>query len=423
MKWLFAIKILAGVLCLNLVLAGCGGVATQSKNSKSTNTADTGQTGQDTKVIKIGAPYPLTGAWAENGQNCVKGMKLAAQTINKNGGIEALGGAKLKIATADTGSDNPSNASTVTSKLINDDNVSALVGDYVSSMTLPGSTAAEKGMVPMITQSYSDEITSRGYKYIFQLAPTASELGSVAIKDYLDIAKSQGITVNSIGIVGSNDASAKKQSEALKSQSEKLGLKVNPYVTYPTDLSSASSIVNKISSAKPDIVSVEGPLNPLTLIIKTIRQRGIDSQIIGPSGGGFLSPGFSKILGKYAEGAISVSAWNDDMDLDGVKKAAKAYNKKYNTKFMPQEAGESYVAVYVLKAAMEKAKSSEPSKIRDALANIELTSGIASAMPPGKIAFNKRGLNKYAESIVIQWQNGVPKTIWPRDVGSAKVEN
>jgi branched-chain amino acid transport system substrate-binding protein len=417
MKIVSALKLLIGVLCFSFVLSGCG-VATQS--SKSSDNSSAG--GQTVKEIKIGAPYPITGAWAENGQNNVNGMLLAADQINKDGGIKALGGVKIKIITADTGSDNPSNAMTVTSKLINDDKVNALVGDYVSSMSLPGSTAAEQGKVPMITQSYSDQLTSRGYKYLFQLPPTATALGSVAIKDYLDITKSQGKTVKSIGIIGSNDASAKNQSEALKNQSESLGLKVAPYVTYPTDLSDASSIINKIKQSNPDVISVEGPLPGLTLIIKAIRESGITTPIIGPSGGGFLAAGFPKILGKYAEGTMSVSAWNDDMNLDGIKTVAEAYDKKYGTAFMPQEAGESYVAVYIIAAAIEKAKSADPKKIRDAIASLNLTSGTASAMPPGKIEFNDNGLNKDAESIVIQWQNGVPRTVWPKNVATAEIK-
>ncbi|TAM74727.1 hypothetical protein EPN44_10455 [bacterium] len=371
-------------------------------------------------VVRIGAPYPLTGAWAEGGQGCLNGMELAADEINRAGGIEALKGAKIEIDPVDTGSTDPTQAQSVTAELIGDKKVSALVGAYVSSLSLTVSTAAEQAKVPMLTQSYVDTLTQRGYQYLFQLPPVASSLGGAALKFYVQIAATQHKNVKTIAAIGSNDASIKAQITAVKDDAEKTGIKVSSFDLYPIGISDASAIVNHLEQGKPDAVFLGGPLPDVTLIIKAIRARGITTPIIGPAGGGFLSAGFAELKAD-SNGIMSTSAWNDDMSLPGVKRAAEEYKKRFKAPFMPQEAGESWVSVYVLTAAIERAKSAEPEKIAAALRGMTLSMGPASAMPPGKITFGAGGRNLHAMPIMVQWFNGIPHTVWPRSVSSSPI--
>jgi ABC-type branched-subunit amino acid transport system substrate-binding protein len=87
-----------------------------------------------------------------------------------------------------------------------------------------------------------------------------------------------------------------------------------------------------------------------------------------------------------ANGTVAISPWNWDLNLPGVAAAAAAYDKEYNVSFMPVESGESWAGVQQIVAAINAAKSADPSKIRDALASTTFSSGPASAMPPGKVS-------------------------------------
>lgn len=401
------------LLLVALVLAACGGVATQGE--------ETG--GGKVEAVKIGAPFPLSGAWAENGQNNVQGMELAADEINKAGGIEALDGAKLEVATVDTSSDDPSQAQSVTTRLIDDQKVSALVGSYLSSLTLTTSTAAERAQVPMVTQSFVDELTGRGYKNIFQLPPKSSAFGSGTVQYYVDIAEAQGKSVQTAAIVGSNDAATKAQAEAVRDEAKKQGIEIGAFTLYPPGLNDTSAVVNKIKGAQPDVIFAGGPVGDITRIIKNLRGRGVEAPIVGTGGTGFLVKGLAEGLGEQVNGVLSLSAWNEDMQISGAEaigQASEAYKKRYDEPFMPQEAGESYVAVYLIKEAIEQAKSNDPKKIRDALAGMNVDSGPQAAMPPGKITFDETGMNKFATPIMIQWQDQVPKTVWPEDVAATE---
>ena len=87
--------------------------------------------------------------------------------------------------------------------------------------------------------------------------------------------------------------------------------------------------------------------------------------------------------------------------------------------FMPQEAGESWVAVHQLAKLMEEGATCSPQALRDALAGAEFTSGPEAALPPGKVAYDEVGANQYITPILVQWQGGKLSTVFPLDVAAA----
>ena len=117
----------------------------------------------------LGAPNSLTGGFGENGQRGVWGFLIAADQINREGGIKALGGAKLKVVVADTTTENPTQGASVTRRMLDQDGAIALYGATASAMTMAAQVEAEKARVPIITSSYADPLTKRGMKYTFKL--------------------------------------------------------------------------------------------------------------------------------------------------------------------------------------------------------------------------------------------------------------
>ncbi|MCQ8192636.1 ABC transporter substrate-binding protein [Streptomyces rugosispiralis] len=394
---------------ITLVCSACGtGVALKDQN-------DSTPTGG---VIKVGAPYPLTGAWAENGRNALRGMEVAVKEINASGGIKALGGARLKIVSADTGSTDPSQARTATTKLIDTDHVSAVVGSFLSSMSLTVSTVAEQSRVPFVTQSLIDQLVTRGYKYTFKVPANTSATGPAALRAYLDIAASHGPAPTKVAVFTSNDAASKAQSDALRAEAEKRGLSVVAYKAYSPGLTDASAIVTPLAAAEPEVVFGAGSVSDLTMIVKNLRDRGIRTPIVGSGGTGFLGKGLKEGLGDETNGLLAISGWSDDLKLPGVGQARARYRSQYHEPFMPNEAGESWVAMHLVAEAMENAHSSAPAAVAKALRATPATSGPASSMPPGRVGFDASGFNSGVVPIMIQWQNGRPRTVWPASVAT-----
>ncbi|MCI9588734.1 MAG: ABC transporter substrate-binding protein [Oscillospiraceae bacterium] len=162
-------KFLAVLLTLAMVLAltacGNGGNGGNGGNSGNGNggggDADGGQSSGE--PIKVGVYLPLSGANAAVGQSGVEGIEMAVEEINAAGGIA---GRPIEIIKEDEEND-PTTAVSVVNKLINQDEVVAIIGSVNSSVTLAAMEVSEDAGIPMVTPiSSGAAITGSGNQYI-----------------------------------------------------------------------------------------------------------------------------------------------------------------------------------------------------------------------------------------------------------------
>src|SRR3954454_9900641 len=120
------------------------------------------------KTAKIAMIAPLSGPWARQGQLLRQGADMAVEEFNSQGGIKSLGGAKLEIIYADAG-DNTEKAKNAAQRLLSDHpDLVGGSGAWLSSFTLAVTEVTERAQLPWLTLSYSDAITNRGFKFVFQ---------------------------------------------------------------------------------------------------------------------------------------------------------------------------------------------------------------------------------------------------------------
>ena len=128
---------------------------------------------QQPKEVKVGLIVPLSGLYARPGAVMRMGAEMAIERINSEGGIKALGGAKLKLVVLDCG-DTTEKAKNAAQRMVAEEtDLVAASGSYLSSFTLAVTEVTERANLPMLTLSYSDLITQRGFKYIFQTSATS----------------------------------------------------------------------------------------------------------------------------------------------------------------------------------------------------------------------------------------------------------
>jgi branched-chain amino acid transport system substrate-binding protein len=151
-------------------------------------------------AVNIGVIQPLSGANAQFGVNCRNGIELVADEINAAGGIKALGGAKINLVVSDATS-NPTIASTAAQRLITQNQVTAILGAYASSLTLAVSEVTARANIPFLTASFADEITGRGLESIFQVTPKASVIGRAQVNYTIAIAEAAGSKIDKIAIM------------------------------------------------------------------------------------------------------------------------------------------------------------------------------------------------------------------------------
>ncbi len=108
------------------------------------------------------------------GETGKMGVDFATDEINAEGGIKALGGAKLKIIYGDS-QGKPEIGATITEQLIHKDNVAMITGALQSGVTLPSTAVAERYKVPyLVLTAVNVDITNRGFKYTFRSKQTAN---------------------------------------------------------------------------------------------------------------------------------------------------------------------------------------------------------------------------------------------------------
>lgn len=355
--------------------------------------------------VLIGVVQPLSGPNAQFGIGSLRGIELAAEVINNNGGIKALDGAKIKLVTADVPSPNVSASST--QRLISQNGVSAVVGAFASSITLGASEVTERAGIPLVTFAFADQITARGYQYMFQVSPKGTVFGRAQFDYATDIATMAGEKIEKIAIMYEDTAYGTAQAKGLRAAAAAAGVEVVMDEAYPLGITDVSPLVNKLRASGAQLAFPVSYLNDGLQIIRSMRQQQIDIPVIGGAAG-YIIADFKKGLGEYAEGVLSVAAASGDLIPD----IAEMYKEKYGT-FITHEALIHAAILDVVAQAMEQAGSSDPDKIREALADIHYCDGFARGVPGGCIDFDENGLNTLAFPIMVQWRGDEPVTVYP----------
>src|SRR4030095_849702 len=146
--------------------------------------------------------------WARQGILKQMGAELAVEDVNSSGGIKALGGAKIKLIAYDTGNGAQKAKNAAQRLVAQEPDVVGGMGSWLSSFTLAVTEVTERAEIPWLTLSYSDAITDRGFKYVFQSSPTASWQSTNALPTILELGKAAtGKVPTTAGIIGDNTAS------------------------------------------------------------------------------------------------------------------------------------------------------------------------------------------------------------------------
>jgi len=139
--------------------------------------------------VKVGLIVPLSGLYARPGAVMKMGAEMGIADINAAGGIKALGGAKLQLVALDCG-DTVEKAKNAAQRMVaQETDLVAASGAYLSSFTLAVTEVTERAQLPMLTLSYSDLITDRGFKYVFQTSATAASQARQALPLLMKLAQ------------------------------------------------------------------------------------------------------------------------------------------------------------------------------------------------------------------------------------------
>ena len=361
--------------------------------------------GHAAEPVNIGGLYPSTGSMAQIGQGCVVAAKLAVEMVNAAGGIKSLGGAKLNLIISDVQSDTTVTR-TETDRLISGNKLSAIHGCYASALTLIASEVCERAKVPIITGSSSDQL-NKGRRFTFTPFARASQFA----KAQLQMAKLAGDKPKA-AVIFENTAFGTSTSNGLKELAPGEGVEIVMFEPYSAGFTDAGPLINKVKASGANALFSVSYLNDLILIVRTVKQVGLNVAINGGSGG-FVIPDFYKNVGKLADGLLGVAHWNHDVSPDA--QSVNAEYKKRTGDFIFEYAGGLVAQTFMLADALERAASADPERVRDALATLDVSKGYAAMAPGGRVKFGPDGKNIYGHPVGVQWQGGDLASVFPKE--------
>lgn len=352
--------------------------------------------GNTNKDIKIGVVYELTGNTASFGTAAANGAKLAFKEINANGGVL---GKQIQIIVADNKGE-PSESSNAMTKVISQDKVTAVTGFTTSSNAIAGSTVAEANKIPFVAAAATnpkvtlDENSGKVKDYTFRVCFIDPFQGTVGANFVLNSLKAKNAAV----MIDNSSDYSKGLSKFFKDAFIKGGGNIAIEEAYLQNDQDFKTVLTKIKAANPDIIYVPGYYGEVGKIIKQAREIGITVPFIG--GDGWDSPKLAEIAGADA---LNNSYFTNHYSVEDSSSKSKAFLDTFQKEYgqVPDAmAVLGYDAAYALVDAIKRANSTEPEKIREALANTRDFQGVT-----GSLTLNDTH-DAIKSAVIIEMKNG-----------------
>jgi len=344
------------VVALMVMVVGATGCAAKEEAAPAESTDATTETTEE--IIKIGVFEPMTGANAAGGAMEVEGIELANQLYP-----EVLG-KKVQLVIVDNKSDKVEAANAAT-RLVDKEEVVAVIGSWGSSFSMAAGPIVSDAQVPAVGASCTNPLVTIGNDYYFRVCFIDSFQGVVmANYAYNELGAKKAAIIQEI----SNDYSvglAKFFTDAFKKMTgdEDAIVAVSSYNTGDQDFTAQ---LQNVAQKNPDLIFAPGNYSESALLIKQAKEQGIDLPFLG--GDTWETPEFLEIGGDAVNGATFSTFFASEVPITETSKVfLDEYRKAYD-KEPAAVTALAFDAYLVILDAIERAGSTDPKAIRDALA-------------------------------------------------------
>jgi branched-chain amino acid transport system substrate-binding protein len=381
--------------------------------------------------IKIGVLLPLTGPFAKNGIENWEAMQIARDMINEKGGV---GGRKIEFVHGDATS--PTAAISEAERIITREGIKITTGSFASPLAIAVSQAAERhGVFHWETTGAAELITRRGFKYTFQVGAAAYRYSQAAVdftEEVLAGKLGKAPAALRVALLWENRAFGKSVGDGVRDHMKRKGLPLvydEGYDQFATDM---TPIVQKLKDVKPDVLIAISFPNDAILFQRKAKELDFNvAAFIGVSAG-YSSPDLRDSIGSMVNG-IFVSDFpprvNSNVLKPQVQPVAEEFYRRYDSKLKRPPAGHAaagFSAIWALfTEVLPKAKSEEPSELREIALALDLPEG--SLVNGSGIKFTNNdwpsdpkdaGQNLRASIGVWQWQADGNNQVFPKSLAT-----
>lgn len=365
-------------------------------------------------AIKVGVVGPRTGTAAATGQAFDEGIKLATEYVNSKGGVL---GKKLEVVFEDTAGA-PDKAASGFERLVTRDKVVMVLGESHSSSALAEIEVANRLKVPFIvSEAWADDITAKNYPYVFRAGPSNSGVVMHSIAKWVQFEK-----FKKAYIIAENTDWGIGIGKLTEQAMAKAGVQFESMIT-ETKSQDHYIELTKIKAYKPDVILAYIYGVGLHYFVAQAGETGVSPKAVILDGAGppSLWPDFWKNVGDYGNLECFVSSMHEKVELtDLAKYFREAYTKAFGKAPTDYKSRSIFDAVLIAADAINRAKSTEPAKLIDALekTNLKTTRGMA------KFGTKKGGAEYHQWNppmLVIQWQKRQQVVLYPPEGATGKL--
>jgi len=341
-------------------------------------------------IVYVAAP--LSGWQADGGQTVVGGVRLAAEEINKRGGVL---GYRIKVVPVDDEADSEvavQVAQRIADAVRSGERVLGVIGHYNSGQAAAALKIYKDLPIIVITPTASDpSLTQQGYRNFFRVNATDAAQGSYDAAFLVNQLKAQRIVV----VYAENEYGVGLKEEMVKAL-KSLGRPPVEVIGIQEAADTHAPVIPRIKAANPDAIFLAGYETEGYVLLPEMREAGIQATFMA-SDGCFLYE-FIDGSGRWAEG-VYVSAITPDPKVVANKEWWNAY-QKLESRNPGTYSVAGYSAMAVLAEGAKRAKSLEASAISNALRSGELSSLV------GPVAYDDKGDLKEQRVYIFQVRNG-----------------
>ena len=377
--------------------------------------------------IVIGAIYPLTGNAAQIGADARAAIDTMLEIVNgahnklpmlmgAGGGLDRLGGAKLRVVYADHQND-PQKARAEAERLVTQDKVVALIGSYTSATAATISQVAERYEVPYLSMDNSSpSLHKRGLKWFFRTSPHDEMFTQAMFDFFTEVGRKTNHPVKTVALFYEDSIFGTDSSTVQRKLAADAKIAVAADIKYRANSPSLSAEAQRLKAANADVLMPSSYTSDAILLMRSLSELGYRPAAVMAQAAGFQEQAFLTGAGPLAEGVFSRSSFAGDAlaSRPAIAPVTAMFRTRAN-KDLNDNTSRQIVAVQVLADAINRAGSAKPDDIRKALMSTNVP-GDQTIMPWKGVRFDETGQNQDATPVIQQVVNGAFRTVYPAAV-------
>ena len=370
---------------------------------------------------RIGALFPFTGNLALLGNESFNGATIAEDMVNEKGGINGR-----KIAWVKADAVDPKKAMTECERLIAVEKAKIVFGTYSSSLAYAASEVAERNKTIYWEEgAIADNITARGFKYLFRTISQAGDVGKMAA-NFTNEVVAPKLKIDAkkikVGVMFEDSLYGTTVGNAAVKRVKELGMDLVASESYSAKAVDLSSIVMIFKSKKPDVIIATSYMEDSILFWRQAKDMDLNVRAFIGTGAGHGMPDWVKTFGNEGNYIFNIDppiGFNPKVFKGNTQKVLNDFRERFNKKFghyPAVHATAGFVSASVLFEVLAKAGSDDPEAVRKAALAVDIPEGgtvfgygVKFAPPDNPAA----GQDLRAHPVVMQWQDQKLVVVYP----------